>query len=140
MLFRNESCSKEPTAPHRSNHVPQSKTPTVNSTYIQDNADSNWWFDFAAPNLKEFEVPPFQVDTLGRPNKIDTSPSSTRCRNQDCMSTMDYLGTSKHSPSISNISTLFSKMSISRQSVPHPGDVEILTVILQCNSSIPALW
>jgi ankyrin repeat protein len=122
MLFCNGSRSKEPTSPPRSNPAPPTKIPTVNPTYIQDNEDSNWWFDFDAPNLKEFEVLPFQVDTRVLPSQDRYFPIEHSLPNQDCMSTTDCLGTSKHSPSTSNISTLFSKMSISRQSVPHAGD------------------
>jgi ankyrin repeat protein len=122
MLLDNGSRSKEPPAPPRSNPLPPSKIPTVNPTYIQDNADSNWWFDFDAPNLKEFEVLPFQVDTLGLPNQNTYSPIEHSLLNQDCMSTAECLGSSKHSPSTSNISTLFSKMSISFQSISHAGD------------------
>lgn len=122
MLFHYGSRLKEPTAPPRSNSLPPSRIPTVNPTYIQDYADSNWWFEFDAPNLKEFEVPPFQVDTLGLPKQDRDSPIEHSVPNQDCMSTTEYLRPSKHSPSTSNISTLFSKMSISLQSIPHAGD------------------
>jgi ankyrin repeat protein len=122
VLFHTGPRSNEPTASSLSNPLPPSRIPMVNPTYIQNHADSNWWFEFDAPNLKEFEVLPFQVDTPGFPNQDTYSPNEHSLPNQDCISSAECLGPSKHSPSTSNISTLFSKMSISLRSIPHAGD------------------
>lgn len=69
LLFHTGPRSNELIALSLSHPLPPSRIPTVNPTYIQDHAGSNRWFDFDAPNLKEFEVPPLQVDTLGLPNQ-----------------------------------------------------------------------
>jgi ankyrin repeat protein len=125
VLCHNVPQLNEPTASSIFHPLAANKFPTVNPTYIRDNADPNWWFDFDAPNLKEFEVPPLQVDIHEPPTQDRCSPLQYSLPNQDCMSVTEILGQSKHSPSTSNINTLFSKMSISLRSTSHPDDPQI---------------
>jgi hypothetical protein len=72
--------SNEPTTPSFCHQLAARRYLKVDLTYVGGNADTNCSSDFDALNLKEFEVPPDQVDTLDLQAKLHVLPFSTRSK------------------------------------------------------------
>jgi len=74
--------SNEPTTPSDCHQLAVRQYLKVNPTYVGENADTNCSSDLGAPNPKEFEVPPDQIDTLDLQAKLHDLPFCTRFRNR----------------------------------------------------------
>jgi hypothetical protein len=72
--------SNEPTTPSVCHQLAVRRYLKVNPTYVGENADTNCSSDLGAPNPKEFEVPPDQIDTLDLQAKLHALPFCTRFR------------------------------------------------------------
>jgi len=94
------------------------KIPQVNSTYMRDNPDPEWLSDLDAPNLREFEVPPTQLDSLYSSSQAANPSLQHSLPTRDCFSVTEDVSQSKHTCS-SSISTLMSKMSLSQPSISY---------------------